>query len=131
MPEYSYIDDSSGRTYNVMQSMNEPHELEVDGKKLRRIFHVPLAAVDTKVNPYDQGSFLDKTSKMRGTIGDMQDFSRELSDRRGGDQDPIKQKYYDNYSTKRKGKLHPDVQKKNRKERLDKLSKKTGLNITD
>lgn len=131
MPEYSYIDDSTGEVHNVIQGMNEKHEFFIDGRKLRRIFTIPTASIDSKVDPYNQGTFLEKTSKMRGTIGDMQDFSRELSDRRGGDQDPIKQKYYEKYSTRRKGKVHPDIQKKNRAERLKKLEKKAGIKITD
>lgn len=131
MPIYTYKDDETGAVYDVIQGMNDKHEFFINGKKLRRIFHVPQASIDTRVNPTDEKGFLEKTSKMKGTIGDMQDFSRELSEKRGGENDPVKQNYYKHYAKKRRGKEHPDVIKKKRQERLKNLETKMGIKVTD
>lgn len=131
MPTYTFIDDDSGEVFDVVQSMNEKHELTINGKQMRRVFHIPQASIDTKVSPSNEGAFLEKTSKMRGTIGDMQDFSKELSEKRGGEHDPVRQSYYKDYAKKRKGKDHPDVMKKKRQERLKKLESKMGVKVTD
>jgi hypothetical protein len=127
MPIYSYIDDN-GEVHDVVQGMNDVHEYYHEGKKLRRIYYSPNASIDTNVS--SENSFIEKTGKMRGTIGDIQDYSRELSEKRGGFNDPIKQKYYKDYSKKRKGAKHPDVINKQRQERVKKLENKTGLKIT-
>lgn len=46
-------------------------------------------------------------------MGDLWDRSQELSEKRKklyGGEDPVKKKYYDNWSKKRKGKVHPKSQ---------------------
>ena len=52
---------------------------------------------------------MEKTSSKKGTVGDMMAHSEELSqirkDQRGID--PLKQKYYKNYSKQRGGAKHP------------------------
>ena len=128
MPIYSYIDDDTGEVHDVVQGMNDVHEYYHNGKKLRRIFHVPNASIDTQIS--SENAFIEKTGKMRGTIGDIQDYSKELSDKRGGFNDPIRQQYYKDYSKKRKGAKHPDIIKQNREKRIKKLEAKTGLKIT-
>lgn len=128
MPIYSYIDDDTGEIHDVAQGMNDVHEYYHNGKKLRRIFYVPNASIDTNVN--SESAFVEKTAKMRGTIGDIQDYSKELSEKRGGFNDPVRQKYYKDYSAKRKGAKHPDIIQKQRKERVKKLESKTGLKIS-
>jgi hypothetical protein len=128
MPIYSYIDDDTGEIHDVVQGMNDPHEHYINGKKLRRIFYVPNASIDTNVT--SEAAFVEKTAKMRGTIGDIQDYSKELSEKRGGFNDPIRQQYYKDYSSKRKGAKHPDIIKKQRKNRIKKLETKTGLKIS-
>jgi len=128
MPIYSYIDDDTGEVYDIVQGMNDVHEYYHNGKKLRRIYYSPNASIDTNIS--SENSFIEKTGKMRGTVGDIQDYSRELSEKRGGFNDPIRQKYYKDYSAKRHGAKHPEVVQKERKDRLKKLEKKTGLKIT-
>jgi hypothetical protein len=51
------------------------------------------------------------------------DASAEASNRRSEKYgiDPIKQKYYDDYSTKRNGKKHPDVIKQESTTKLNKI----------
>jgi methyl-accepting chemotaxis protein len=128
MPVYCYIDDETGDIHEVVQGMNDLHEYYYNGKKLRRIYFAPNASIDTNVS--SENSFIEKTAKMRGTVGDIQDYSRELSEKRGGFNDPIRQQYYKNYSSKRKGVKHPEVLQKERKERIKNLEKKTGLKIS-
>ena len=52
---------------------------------------------------------------MKGTVGDLLDKSSELSNQRAqenGGVDPLKKKYYENYSKERKGAKHPNEIKK-------------------
>ena len=128
MPIYSYIDDDTEQIHDVVQGMNDVHEYYHNGKKLRRVYYATNASIDT--NASSENSFIEKTAKMRGNIGDIQDYSRELSEKRGGFNDPIRQRYYKDYSAKRKGAKHPDVIQKERKKRIKKLENKTGLKIT-
>jgi len=128
MPIYSYIDDDTGEIHDIVQAMNDVHEHYHNGKKLRRIYYAPNASIDTQIS--SENAFIEKTGKMRGNIGDIQDYSKELSEKRGGFNDPIKQQYYKDYSKKRRGAKHPDIIKRNREERIKKLEKKTGLKIS-
>jgi hypothetical protein len=131
MPIYEYIDDESGEIHEVVQGMNDKHEFYIEGRKLRRLFSSPNASIDSNIDPSSINQFMEKTSKMRGTIGEMQDYSRELSERRGGESDPVRQKHYSDYSKKRNGKEHPDVVAKKKKERLKNLESKIGVKISE
>lgn len=128
MPIYQFINDETGEVFEVVQGMNDKHELIIDGKPMRRLYTVPNASIDSKVT--NERQFIEKTGNMKGTIGDIQDFSRELSEKRGGDSDPIKRKYYKDYAKKRKGKTHPDILAKQKKERLATIEKKTGIKVS-
>jgi len=128
MPIYSYIDDDSGETYDIVQGMNDVHEYYHNGKKLRRLYFAPNAAMDMNAN--SESSFIEKSARMKGTVGDLQDYSKELSEKRGGFNDPVRQEYYKNYSKKRKGVSHPDVLESKKKEKLAKIEKKAGVKIT-
>ena len=75
-----------------------------------RIYDLPQVNIgNSKVSdPFDRNSFIDKTSKMKGSYGDMMDYSSELSEQRAainGGEDPIKRKHFDNYE-KKTGKKH-------------------------
>lgn len=128
MPTYSYIDDDTGEVYDVFQKMEDVHEYYHNGKKLRRIYYVPNASIDTNVD--SESAFIEKTGKMKGTVGDIQDYARDLSEKRGGYHDPIRQKYFKEYSKKRGGRKHDEVIKHERKKRIKKLEEKTGLKIS-
>lgn len=89
--------------------MNEPHVYSEDGEEWERVFTVPQASVDTKVDPFSKTKFLEKTNK-GATIGEMWDRSAELSQQRAeksGGVDPIKQQHMENYKKVRGGKIHP------------------------
>jgi hypothetical protein len=52
------------------------------------------------------------TGNKKGTMGDLFDQSKELSEARKkihGGKDPVKQKYWKEWSKKRKGKKHPEM----------------------
>ena len=73
--------------------------VENEGKKWRRIPTLPYAASDTQaMDPFDNKAFVDKTGKMKGTWGDMETLSSELSEKRAklsGGQDPVLNRYED------------------------------------
>jgi hypothetical protein len=115
MPIYLYQHNKTKEIREVLQSMNDPHEYFGDGKipesGWERVYTIPTASIDTKQDPFSQNQFLDVTKSKKGTYGDMLDYSRELSEKRSsivGGADPIKEKYYENYSKNRKGAKHPD-----------------------
>lgn len=74
-----------------------------------RIFTAPQIAVDGKICPNSPNKFVEKTGKMKGSYGDLMDFSAELSERRKkehGGVDPVANKFYQDYSAKRRGRKH-------------------------
>jgi hypothetical protein len=63
------------------------------GVKWERVFYPTHFAFDTKLDPHDSSAFVKKTEK-GGTIGDIMDLSKEMSERRGGDgNDEVKMKH--------------------------------------
>ena len=53
---------------------------------------------------------METTAAKKGTMGDMMDYSKELSMKRAaknGGVDPVKEKYYKKYSDARNGTKHP------------------------
>jgi len=115
MPIYLYQNINTGEVREVMQGMNEKHEYYGDEQApencWHRIYTVPTASIDTKQDPFSSNQFLDVTKSKKGTYGNMLDYSRELSEKRAsiiGGPDPIKEKYYEQYSKDRRGAKHPD-----------------------
>jgi hypothetical protein len=53
---------------------------------------------------------------MKGTYGDLQDYSAQMSEKRAKEsltgEDPVKRKYLKDYSAKRSGKKHASEMKK-------------------
>jgi len=108
MPRYIYQDGDTGEVVELIQSMNEVHEYERDGKKWNRLFTPPQMNFDVKVDPYSPKDF-NRVTEKKGTIGDLWDRSAELSyDRasKNGGIDPIKQEFFNDYSKKRSGQKH-------------------------
>lgn len=124
MPQYLYANpNNETEIVEIIQSINDPHEYFKDGVKWIRVFTVPTMATDTLCDPYSASDFVRATHK-KGTMGDIMDRSKEMSQKRAdkeGGRDPIREKYYDNYSKTRKGLVHPDIRKRKSKERLNKL----------
>ena len=107
MPEYCY-QSPNGQVKFVVQRMNEPHTYEENGVKWLRVFSIPNANIDTKWNPDSPADFVNKSQRKKGSMGDLYDKSKELSEQREQKYgvDKYKLQYYDNWSKKRRGKRH-------------------------
>ena len=110
MPLYCYRNPNTGEEVEIIQGMNDVHEfVDGDGLKWDRVFFVPNASIDTKTDPFSQQKFVERTGAKKGTVGDMLDYSAEMSARRAdqaGGVDPVKKKYFEDYSKKRNGAKH-------------------------
>ncbi len=109
MPLYVYEHPKSKHRIEVLQSMKEEHVyVDSEGVKWDRVFLNPNASIDTKIDPFNQREFTEKTGKKSGTIGDLWDESKKASDARKKilGHDPVQEKYFKNYSEKRKGLKH-------------------------
>jgi predicted nucleic acid-binding Zn ribbon protein len=107
MPIYLYTNDQTGETKEILQSMKDKHEYFEDGVQWRRVYTIPTASIDTKIDPFSSNEFIRKTNK-KGTMGEVMDLSAELSEKRAektGSGDPVKQKVFSDYE-KKVGKKH-------------------------
>lgn len=128
MPQFLYQNpNNESEIVEIFQSVNDKHEYIKDGIRWQRVWTVPNAAICTKIDPFSQSSFISATNNKKETIGSLQDRSKEASLKREEKVgiDPLKQKYYDNYSKIRRGELHPEIKKQKAVEKL----KKMGVNI--
>lgn len=94
---------------------DEKKYIDEEGTEWKRVYLSSQLSVDAKVDPWDNADFVNKTGNKKGTVGDMLNLSNELSEQRAkesGGVDPLKQKYYDNYSKQRGGAKHVDQMKK-------------------
>ena len=104
MPIYLYKNPVTGKVKEIVQRMNEAHVYEEDGVRFERLFTIPSASIDQNIDTAQK--FVEKTANMRGTLGEIWDYSQELSDKRAKDNggvDPMREKAENNYSKKRKG----------------------------
>jgi len=108
VPIYVYKHPEEELYEEVLQGMNDPHVFSKDGVEWQRVFLSPNASISSNSDPFNSNAFLDKTANMKGTVGDMMDYSAELSEKRAeksGGVDPIRKKHFDNYE-KSVGKKH-------------------------
>lgn len=105
MPLYTYQHPETGAQEDVIQGMNDVHEFEKDGIKWKRVFYSPRVSIDTHVDPFSSKDFKEKACTKRGTVGDLLDQSKELSQKRieKDGYDKIKQKTDEEYSKARNG----------------------------
>ncbi len=106
MPEYIYEHPETGEQVIVLQSIHEEHSYNIDGTEYNRVYTIPNASIDTKIDPHSQKDFREKA---KGSIGDLWDQSAEASEKRQErhGQDPVKKKFFKDYSKSRKGAKHP------------------------
>ena len=107
MQIYLYQHQETEEIREVLQSMKEEHVYFEENIQWKRIYTVPTASIDTKIDPFSAKEFINKTNK-RGTVGDVMDLSSELSEKRAektGQGDPVKQKLFKDYE-KKVGKKH-------------------------
>jgi predicted nucleic acid-binding Zn ribbon protein len=117
MPIYTYFNTETEEYRDIIQSMNDVHEYfgeNGDETTWKRIFFAPNASIDSKIDPFSSSDFMRKTGAKKGTYGDLLDKSSELSHKRAeiaGGSDPVKEKYFKEYSEKRRGAKHPEQMK--------------------
>lgn len=109
MPLYLYQNPETEEVIEVLQGMKDKHEyFDEEGKEWKRVFTVPTASIDTKIDPFSARDFVNKTGTKKGTVGDMMDLSADLSRAREekiGTDDPVKKKVFQDYE-KKVGKKH-------------------------
>lgn len=111
MPLYSYEHPKTGKKIDIVQSVNDRHEyVDEKGVKWDRVFHSPQVAADTEIDPLNSKDFAEKTGKKKGTLGNIYDCSREASLKREQivGKDPVKEKWKEDWSKKRRGTKFPD-----------------------
>ena len=106
MPEYIYEHPETGEQVVVLQSVHEEHVYEIEGVEYNRVYTVPNASIDTQIDPHSAKDFREKA---KGSIGDLWDQSAEASSKRKErhGHDPVKKKFFEDYSKSRKGVKHP------------------------
>ena len=116
MSIYLYQHPKTKVIKEVFQSMKENHDYtDSKGVKWNRVFTVPQASFDTHYDPYSSKDFVQNTSNKKGTVGDIWDRSKEAGQKRA-DKDGVdlkREKYLDDWSKKRGGKLHSERIKEN------------------
>jgi hypothetical protein len=107
MPLYIYQHPKNKKIIEIAQSIHDKHEF-IDNKdvKWNRVFTIPeLNTEGTLTAECTEKQFVEYTEKKRGTVGDLWDRSKELSQKREKiyGKDPTKEKYKKDWSKKRKG----------------------------
>jgi hypothetical protein len=91
MPYYLFSHPDTGEIQEIFFHMND-EKIYIDeyGLKWNREFTVPQAGIDTQIDPFSSKAFVEKTKKA-GTVGELFDLSKEMSEKRGGlKNDPVK-----------------------------------------
>ncbi len=89
---------------------DEKNYTDENGTPWNREYGSPQLNTNGTVDAWDKKGFVNQTSS-GGTVGDLLDRSADLSKERAsqsGGVDPVKEKYYKQYSKERNGALHPD-----------------------
>jgi hypothetical protein len=113
MPEYIFKHPKREKYISIVQTMNEEHSYtDKAGIKWERVFTVPQAVVKEIIDEFNSHQYVDITKRKKGNVGDLLDFSEELSMKRAqktdNGRDPVKDKFYDDWSAKRHGRIHPE-----------------------
>jgi len=113
VPEYLYKNTKTEEIRSIIQTMKEEHIYRGDDDKEPgwvRVFAVPQMTFDSlsKIDPFSRNEFDKYTGSKAGTYNDVMEASAELSEKREkiAGKDPIKEKYFNDYS-KKTGKTHP------------------------
>lgn len=111
MPIYVYQNPKNKKIIEINQSVHDSHEyIDKSGLKWNRIFTSPQLNTDgTLKSDCSEKEFSEYTKNKKGTIGDLWDRSRELSEKRKKiyGKDPVKDNFLKDWSSKRKGKKKP------------------------
>lgn len=142
MPQYTFKNLDTGETQDFFYSMKEVPSSDTiviaNGQRWKRVFVCPqLNTAGMKpLDPFSEKAFREKTGAMKGTVGDLWDTAKEMSEKRAEKlgEDPIRKKYFENYKKRKRGVPHTaelvEGQKKAKKEfdeGLKKIGKKMGI----
>jgi len=108
MPLYVFQHPESGEVVEVVLGMNDDKfYMDEKGTEWNRVFLAPNANIDADIDPFSSKGFVDKTNT-KGSMGDLLERSKEMSDKRKDKlgYDPVQQKYFKEYSKKRRGMKH-------------------------
>jgi hypothetical protein len=132
MPIYLFQNPSTKQVVEVFQQMKDDHVFfDEKGVEYQRLFTCPNYSIDSKIDPFSSKDFAQKTRNKKGTIGDLLNESKELSEKRGGQSsDPILKKYFSSYE-KEKGVKHTSEIKKQKIESANKKLKKFGISVSE
>ena len=115
MPTYIYKHPTKELYKEVIQSMNDEHVyFDDDNLEWKRVWVNPQLNTESSIDPFNNNAFIEKTGNMKGSYGDLVNYSKELSEKRKsvhGGVDPVQQKYFKDYSSKRNGAKHIDEMK--------------------
>lgn len=108
MPVYLFKNPKTGKIKEIILSVNDEKVYSENGVQWERVFTIPNASVDTKINAFSEQDFVEKTKKKNYNLGEMWDTSKELSEKREKEvgKDAIKEKSLTEYSKKRRGAKH-------------------------
>ena len=115
---YNFIHNVTGETKEVEMPMSDYKLYKGENGQdegWQRVYDAPQVNIGNyvakKVNPWDNNQFIERTGKMKGTYGDLQDYSAQMSEKRAKEsptgEDPVKRKHFDKYE-KKVGKKHFD-----------------------
>jgi len=113
---YNFIHETTGETKEVEMPMADykPYKGENgEDEAWRRVYDAPQVNIGNyvakKVDAWDNKQFVERTGKMKGTVGDLHDYSAQLSEQRAKEsitgEDPVKRKHFNKYK-KATGKKH-------------------------
>lgn len=130
MPIYLFQNPKNLEIVEVFQGINEEHKyIDANGVEYQRVITAPFVSFDTKIDANSSSDFVNKTRNKKGTIGDLLNASKELSEKRGGEKyDPIKKKYYKEYESKN-GVKHASEIATIKKEKLKEKIKKSPIKV--
>jgi hypothetical protein len=116
MPLYTFKHPDEEKYEDVFFGMNDDKKyIDSNGVEWKRVWYSPQLSTEASIDPWSNNDFVNKTKDKTGNLGEMMDLSQELSNKRAkenGGIDPVKEKYYKNYSKQRGGAVHPDKQQK-------------------
>jgi len=132
MPIYTFENPNSGKIVEVFQAMNDKHiYIDESGLEYRRLYSSPNMAIDSQFDAFSSKDFAEKTRSKKGTIGDLINKSKELSEKRGGNvNDPVLKNFYSSYQ-KDNGVKHSSEIKSEKLEKANNKLKKFGISLSD
>jgi hypothetical protein len=107
MPLYRFKNPETGEEVEVFQSMKDDHSYNDNGVDYERVFLIPNASIDAKIDG-SEANFKAHLDNKKGTVGDAIDASKEAAEKRKElyGHDPVQKKFFKEYSGKRKGLKH-------------------------